>query len=146
MRVWGPIEAMPAASTSDKIGLSEGEIGMIREIQHAAVQVADLEEALGFYRLLGLDELQRPAALQPIPGAWLSAGRSQLHLVVDPEMGEAPGLSHVAFEVDGLDGVVGVLRARGLEVSEPTEVGGARQAFLRDPSGNLLELCEGPGR
>jgi len=36
------------------------------------------------------------------------------------------------------------LRGRGVEVSEPRPVASGRQCFLRDPSGNLIELHE-PG-
>jgi hypothetical protein len=42
--------------------------------------------------------------------------------------------------VDDLDGTVAELRERAVEVSDPKPVGSSRQAFLTDPSGNLVEL------
>jgi catechol 2,3-dioxygenase-like lactoylglutathione lyase family enzyme len=47
--------------------------------------------------------------------------------------------------VGDIDASVADLRGKGLRVSDPSPVGDGRQAFLKDPSGNLLELTE-PGR
>ena len=40
----------------------------------------------------------------------------------------------------GRNAAVAHIRDRGVKVSEPQTVGPGRQAFLRDPSGNLVEL------
>jgi len=48
---------------------------------------------------------------------------------------------HFAFGVDDIDGVCASLAERGVKVSKPMDIPGAgRQAFFRDPSGNLIEL------
>jgi glyoxylase I family protein len=52
---------------------------------------------------------------------------------------------HFALLVDDLDGVVAELRERAIEVSDPTPVGSGRQAFVTDPSGNLVELHQAAG-
>jgi glyoxylase I family protein len=114
----------------------------VKALEHAALTVDDLDAALDFYALLGFDSIPRPDF--GFPGAWLKAGDAQIHLVVadDP----APHiLNHVALCVGDIDASVADLRGKGLRVSDPSPVGDGRQAFLKDPSGNLLELTE-PGR
>lgn len=56
------------------------------------------------------------------------------------------GVHHVSINVDDdVDAAVAELRGRGVEVSDPKSVASNRQCFLRDPSGNLLELHESNG-
>lgn len=107
-------------------------------VHHVSINVDDVETAVGFYTdVLGL----RPRTDRPdfgFGGAWLDAGGQQLHLIE----GRPPaGLGqHFALLVDDLDSTVAELRERDVEVSDPTPVGSSRQAFLTDPSGNLVEL------
>ncbi len=93
-----------------------------------------------FYRdVLGLDvRSDRPDF--PFDGAWLDAGPQQVHLI-DKPVPDALG-QHFAVGVADLDAAVAELRARGVQVSDPVPVGASRQAFLRDPSGNSVELQE----
>lgn len=110
-------------------------------IHHVAIAVTDLEDASRFYEeALGFARRKdRPDfAFQ---GAWLDAGRGQqLHLIqADPA--ENVG-QHFAVLVDDLDASVAELRQMGLKVSDPSPVGRARQSFVSDPSGNVVELHE----
>ena len=76
-------------------------------------------------------------------GAWLDAGAQQLHLV---EGESPPGLGqHFALLVDDLDAAIAELRDGGVEVSDPRPIGRSVQAFLSDPSGNLIELHQAVG-
>ncbi|MCU0267973.1 MAG: VOC family protein [Acidimicrobiales bacterium] len=107
-------------------------------VHHVSINVDDVDEALRFYvDRLGLTvRSDRPDF--GFPGAWLDAGGQQLHLIggeVPPGLGQ-----HLALQVADLDGTVGELRAAGVDVSDPSPVGTGRQAFLTDPSGNLVEL------
>lgn len=107
-------------------------------VHHVAVNVDDVEESVAFYtRELGLTRrTDRPDL--GIDGAWLDAGDQQVHFVRAPvprNLGQ-----HFALLVDDLDATVAELRSRGVEVSDPSEVGTGRQAFLVDPSGNPVEL------
>ena len=45
-----------------------------------------------------------------------------------------------AIQVADLDAAVAELRAGGVDVGDPAPVGTGRQAFLHDPSGNMIEL------
>jgi glyoxylase I family protein len=109
-------------------------------IHHVSINVRDLDEALGFYEgALGfVRRNDRPDF--GFPGAWLDAGGQQLHLIeaeAPPNLGQ-----HFAVRVDDLDAVVAELRERGYQPSEPSPVANSHQAFIGDPSGNVVELHE----
>jgi glyoxylase I family protein len=112
-------------------------------IHHVAINVSDLDAALAFYvDVLGLTlRTDRPEL--DIRGSWLDAGGEQVHLVErDPPAFEG---QHFALLVEDLDGVIDELRGRGVKVTDAVAVGTARQAFLRDPAGNRLELHQRTG-
>lgn len=107
-------------------------------VHHVSINVEDVEAALRFYTdTLGLEpRTDRPDF--PFGGAWLDIGGQQVHLIegtVPPGHGQ-----HFAILVDNLDDTIAELRATGVEVSDPRPVGTSRQAFVSDPSGNLIEL------
>lgn len=108
-------------------------------VHHVSLNVADVAAAVRFYRdVLGLREIPRPDF--GFPGAWLEAGSAQIHLM-EVEEHRAPEGQHFALRVADIDRAVAELREKGVEVSPPAAIPGAgRQAFLRDPSGNLVEL------
>ena len=112
-------------------------------VHHVSVNVDDVDAAIGFYTdVLGL----RRRADRPdfaFGGAWLDAGGQQVHLI-EGTLPSAVG-QHFALLVDDLDGTVAELRGRDVEVSDPRPVGSSRQAFLTDPSGNLVELHQAVG-
>ena len=123
----------------------------ITDIHHVAVLVADLERSLAFYRdLLGLAEDPARPDLG-YPGAWLTVGSRQIHLMVlpDPDAGaERPAHGgrdrHIALVVDDL----GALAARLEAVDHPfTRSRSGRAAlFCRDPDDNTLEFTAPEGR
>jgi glyoxylase I family protein len=109
-------------------------------IHHVSLNVRDHEVARHWYvEKLGLTAIDRPDF--GFPGSWMAFpdGR-QVHLI-EVAGHEAPTGQHFAIRVSDIDDAVAALRARGVEVGDPYDVpGGGRQAFLNDPSGNLLEL------
>lgn len=109
-------------------------------VHHVSINVADVDAALRFY----VDQLGlTPRTDRPdfgFGGAWLDAGGQQVHLI---EAAPPPGLGqHFAVLVDDLDATIAELRAQGLEVSDASPVATNRQAFVHDPSGNMVELHE----
>jgi glyoxylase I family protein len=110
----------------------------VQGVHHVSINVDDVDAALSFYvDTLGLIQRKdRPDF--GIAGAWLDAGSQQVHLIglsPPPAQGQ-----HFAFQVDDLDRVIGELRGKGIDVSDPAPVGPNRQAFLSDPAGNQVEL------
>jgi glyoxylase I family protein len=107
-------------------------------IHHVNVTVGDLAAARVFYvEQLGLVErTDRPVFR--FDGAWLDVGAQQVHLVVG-ERGENT-YDHFALQVTDIDAAVDELRTHGHEVSAPMATVTGRQAFLRDPWGNFIEL------
>lgn len=108
-------------------------------VHHVSINVHDAEVTGRFYTdVLGLETLPRPNF--PFRGLWLRAGAQEIHLI-EVAGHRAPEGQHFAFRVDDIEAVCAALTSRGVSVSAPRDVPGAgRQAFLRDPSGNLLEL------
>jgi catechol 2,3-dioxygenase-like lactoylglutathione lyase family enzyme len=109
-------------------------------VHHVSLDVDDLDAARRFYvDQLGFTELPRPDF--GFPGAWLSMGDHQLHLLEVSGPMPAGGGRHFALQVDDRDAAVEELRARGVKVDPTPAVAGAGfQAFLHDPAGNLIEL------
>ncbi|MDO8361729.1 MAG: VOC family protein [Actinomycetota bacterium] len=111
-------------------------------VHHVSINVADTAAAVEFYTsVLGLSVRDdRPDF--GFAGAWLNLAGQQVHLL-ELAMPEDRG-QHFAIEVADLDAAVAEICAKGVTVSDPKPVGSGRQAFLRDPSGNLVELNQ-PG-
>ena len=105
-------------------------------IHHVNVRVDDLADAARFYEdVLGLRRIHRPAEM-PAEGAWYALGAQQLH-VSDGGGPDPASKQHFAIAVADLGATVAELRAAGVEVMVRDETG---QAFVRDPSGNRIEL------
>ena len=125
-------------------------------IAHIGVAVRALNELLPFYRdILGLPEVP----LDNADGAsivGLAAGESLVELLEaesdDSPIGKfvakrGPGIHHVCFAVDDLDGTLNKCRAAGLRlIDESPRIGaeGKRIAFLHPSAtgGVLVELSE----
>ena len=118
---------------------------MLGGVHHVSLNVADVDAAVDFYENgLGLTRIERPDF--GFPGAWFDTGAGQIHLL-EVDGHSAPAGQHFAFRVDDIDAVVATLVQRGIEVNGPSAgfPGAGRQAFLEDPSGNLIELNQPDG-
>ncbi len=106
-------------------------------IHHVSICVADADAALAFYcDVLGFAPLPRPDLG---PGHWLDAGGQELHLLESDE--PRPQGDHFAIRVDDLDAAVADIQGCDVKVLTTDGIPGiCRQAFLQDPSGNLIEL------
>jgi catechol 2,3-dioxygenase-like lactoylglutathione lyase family enzyme len=53
-----------------------------------------------------------------------------------------PGMTHPAFIVDDLDGLIALFRREGVRITEGPHMIGTRRrvCFIRDPDGNVLEF------
>ena len=112
-------------------------------LNHVSVSAERLEESVRFYEdLFGLERIPTPNFGFPVQ--WLRVGDLQLHLFERP--GGAPTYHHVAFSVDDFETVYA--RAKELGIHDRTTYGhhlyelpdNNAQMYLRDPSGNLVEV------
>ncbi|QIN84662.1 glyoxalase [Rubrobacter tropicus] len=118
---------------------------MIDALDHVqvAMPAGREEKAREFYSgLLGLRELEKPAALAARGGAWfaLPDGR-QLHLGVE-EPYRASRKAHPAFVVPALEELARKLEAVGLAVRWDDDLAPRRRFYGEDPFGNRLEFLE----
>ena len=119
----------------------------IKEIHHLSLIVADTGRALAFYQgLLGLSLAERPELV--FPGAWLTIGSQQLHLLELPNpdpVTDRPDHAgrdrHLALSVEGLDELIKKLEEKGIPHTRSRS--GRAAVFCRDPDGNGVELIGG---
>ena len=131
---------------------------MIKNIDHIAVIVPDIDAALAFWRdALGLNLTQVEAVpAQEVEVAFLSVGQGEIELVQPnaADSGEAKflaqygaGMHHIALEVEDLELMLARLKAKGVRLINETPVAAAkdrRAAFVHpeSASGVLVELYE----
>ena len=113
-------------------------------IHHVQVAIPAGGEATArsFYGdLLGLREVEKPAALRSRGGVWFATGNVQLHLGVDPAFRPATK-AHVALEVHGLTALRDRLALAGYRIQEDVPLDGFNRVHVDDPFGNRTELVE----
>ena len=111
-----------------------------RRLDHTSVRIADLARSQAFYEgLLGLGRAPRPDL--GVGGVWYDLAGAQLHLIEAPKVidGIDPTDAHFALEVESLAAVRALLDAQAI----PYLALGGAQLWIRDPDGNVVELCEG---
>jgi len=120
-------------------GATSAELGILG-VHHVALGITDLAATRAFYGdLLGMSE--DPARPDfGVAGMWYWVGQQQLHLGLVDEPPPVTG-AHTAIHVRDLEAVLDRLDQAGVRFRRVPYIPGAgRQAVLRDPSGNRLEL------
>jgi len=130
----------------------------IKKIDHVALVVPDIQEALAFWQdALGLtlSHMEEVSAQETLV-AFLPTGESEVELV-EPTTGTSgmarymekrgPGMHHICFQVDNIEHTLTQLKEKGVQLinEEPTiGSGGKRIAFIHPKStgGVLVELYE----
>ena len=109
----------------------------IQRIGNIFYRADDLDAAVRFYTdVLGF-------ALKLRDGdRWAAFDVGGMTLAVESGAAGGPGGATVSLRCDDLNGVVGELRAKGANVTDPETGEHERRAELRDPAGNLLYLYE----
>src|SRR5688572_33413321 len=114
-------------------------------LHHVNVTVTpELEEATKhFYgEVLGLTQVPKPATSRQ-SGAWYQLGSNQLHLSVETREKGARGSGHVCFAISDLAEAEQRFRKAEVEIiPDPKPNPNAPRFFVRDPSGNLLEIAQ----
>jgi len=130
----------------------------IKQINHVAIVVEDIEESLAFWRdTLGIEMHEmRDVPAEKSKIAFLPVAGSELELVqpTSDDSGIAKylakrgqGMHHVCLEVDDIDGMLEILKAKGVRlINEQPKTGsdGKRYAFIHpeSSSGVLVELYQ----
>ncbi len=132
---------------------------MIKKIDHIAIVVHNIEEALQVYEgALGIELAEvKEMPEQAVRIAFLPVGESEIELVepITAESGVArflekrgEGLHHVCLEVDDIEAALQDLAAQGIRIidEQPRRGAHGRVAFLHPKSahGVLIELIEKP--
>src|SRR5262245_18872788 len=131
---------------------------MLGRIDHIGVATDDLDGAIALYeRTLGMPVAHRETVeSQGVEAVLLDVGEGHVELLrplgPDTPVGKyldkkGPGLHHVAYAVEDIDGVLGDLKEAGLDLidTEPrTGVRDSRVEFLhpRSTGGVLTEIVE----
>lgn len=101
------------------------------------------DDARAFYGgLLGLPELEKPAALAARGGCWFACGSQQLHVGVSEPFAPATK-AHPALllrDASALAALVARLGAAGCPARGDVDLPGVARAFVDDPFGNRVEL------
>jgi len=129
----------------------------IKKIDHVAIVVKDVDEAIAKYKqVLGLEpQVREVVASQKTEAVLLPIGETSLELI-SPRGNEGlekflekkgPGLHHIAIEVEGIEEALATLKALGIPLVDETPRKGARGhkvAFLHPKAtgGVLVELVE----
>jgi methylmalonyl-CoA/ethylmalonyl-CoA epimerase len=126
---------------------------------HCVVSVADMQESIDWYgKMLGLELFFREF-IPPLECevAFLKMGDFGVKLFRHRDTVPSPlakvepgkdlqtqGLKHVCYEVEDISAIFNDLRSKGAEiVSEPMSMpDGAAIGFIRDNSGNLIEMVQ----
>ena len=130
------------------------------KIDHIGVAVVSIDDALGIYRALGLEEKHREEVpSQKVVTAFLPAGESRIELL-EPTAEDSPiakflarrgqGIHHICFGVRDIEGAVADLEEKGFRLINSRPAPGAdgkKVVFLHPDSGNgvLIELSEEAG-
>ena len=129
----------------------------IKKINHIAIVVENIEDALGFWRdHLGLDvDHVEEVPSQASKVAFMPIGEGEVELVepTDKETGlgkylekRGEGMHHLCIEVDDIEGMLRNLKAKGVRLidEEPHDLPGRRMAFIHPKASNgvLIELYE----
>jgi len=153
----------PAAGIGGSGGLMAEETntkpGLDIAFHHVGISVADLDASIAWYReMLGFEEVLRMKedAANKMEIGHIRRGNCYIELFeVEgaqplPEYRRDPsadlrvhGLKHFGLEVASVHAAVEALRAKGVDVAMgPVDTPGVCFVFIRDNSGNTLELIE----
>jgi glyoxylase I family protein len=117
-----------------------------KAFHHAAIRVTDVERARHFYvDVLGFKQIARPDVDRP--GAWLSLGDAQVHLIRGPvaQYDAEPGMAtrpHLAIVIDDFADAAAELEKHGIKHRVVIGSVAGSIVLLNDPDGNAIELRE----
>jgi catechol 2,3-dioxygenase-like lactoylglutathione lyase family enzyme len=125
----------------------------LQTINHIGIRVRDFERSVEFYRHLGFEKVWYSP--QHRVGGLRNAAGIELNLIVNSDdandgknilmdmPARYPGYTHASFRVASVHETVGILKEKGIAITEgPIDLGGEIAVFIRDPDQNVLEVAE----
>jgi catechol 2,3-dioxygenase-like lactoylglutathione lyase family enzyme len=114
----------------------------IDHVQVAAPAGCETDARAFYGKLLGLDEISKPAVLAARGGCWFRAGAQELHVGVEEPFAPARK-AHPGLVADDLDALADRLQEGGHKVAFDDAIPGAKRFHVADPFGNRLEVRQG---
>ncbi|HLY72785.1 MAG TPA: VOC family protein [Planctomycetota bacterium] len=107
-------------------------------LAHVNLRVQNLPDAIRFYaEVLGLEPIARND--RGGKGAWFRLGSTEVHLAEDP-IPQPRSRRHFAVEVSDVAAARREAKEKGVEIDQED----AGRFWMRDPSGNRIEIVEAP--
>jgi len=131
---------------------------LIEATDRVVIVVSSIDKSVKFYSLLGFERTQRPTHLNEQTTsdrdeAWLSNGKITLYLfkgtLSDKDsVAEKPTMGHISLYAPKAEKAIRMLRSTTVPFIANVRMVGTgidkeslRQAFIRDPDGNYIEIC-----
>lgn len=130
----------------------------VQAFDHITLIAADLEATRKFYvDTLGMRECERPKF--GFPGIWFEVGGVQIHITQSSDEAGKAGWGdrgvkkvsrghHFAFAVSDFEAALNKVNELGISIGDgpKTRPDGAKQLYIYDPDGHLVELFTHPPR
>lgn len=122
--------------------------------EHVGIRVSDRRRAIQFYEALGWKEeidLLEHNANEMVNGSGVYINlifngtvQADAKNILQDETIEYPGMTHAAFIIDNLDGLIKKLAEEKIAITDDPHIYSNRRKliFIRDPDSNVLEFNE----
>jgi lactoylglutathione lyase len=142
-----------SCSSVDLMSRPANILGMRAKFFYTGVRVKDLEASVGFYTtLLGMKERSRNTnapgkgtvveLINEDGGNTLELNYYEKGSRFDTKYEVGEGLDHLAFVVKDLDAALEEAEKAGHQVVQKMQEPGSRYAYIEDPNGIWIELCQ----
>jgi catechol 2,3-dioxygenase-like lactoylglutathione lyase family enzyme len=128
-------------ATDTSPGSGRSSFAGLHHVQLAIPRGGEPECRTFWGEILGMTELEKPAALAARGGCWFRGGGLEVHLGVEEPFAPARR-AHPGILVSEIDGLAQRLQERGVPVTWDDDFPGMRRFYAHDPFGNRLEMLE----
>ncbi|MEK4386485.1 VOC family protein [Solibacillus sp. FSL W7-1464] len=118
---------------------------MIIGLHHAQITIPKGTEDAGkdFYcKVLGLNEISNPSALEGRGGFWLQVGSREVHVGTEDGFNRLTTKAHLAYEVEDISYWRNVLMENEIEILDSVPIPNYERFEFRDPFGNRVEMIQ----